>query len=79
MQAGLSSITLVVLCEGLKKGVKKWWIMLGEVNGISGIGVRTAHNTPCTSTKKPLRSRFPQTSVSSAKQRKTTEIANMLS
>jgi hypothetical protein len=48
--------------------------MLREPHLTDGIGVRIAHNIPCTSTKDALRDR-DLTSVTSAKQRKKTKIA----
>jgi len=48
--------------------------MLREAKLTRGIGARIAHNTPCTSTKDALIDRI-LTSVTNAKQRKTTKIA----
>jgi len=48
--------------------------MLREPNLTDGIGVRIAPNIPCTPTKDVLIDRI-QTSVTSAKQRKTTKTA----
>jgi|APFre7841882590_1041340.scaffolds.fasta_scaffold93589_2 hypothetical protein len=48
--------------------------MLREVKLTRGIGVRIAHNTPCISTKEALIDRI-LTSVTNAKQKKTTKIA----
>jgi hypothetical protein len=48
--------------------------MLREAKLTRGIGVRIAHNTPCISTKDALIDRI-LTSVTSAKQKKTTKIA----
>jgi hypothetical protein len=46
--------------------------MLREPNLTDGIGVRIAHNIPCTSTKDALIDRV-LTSVTSVKKRKTTK------
>jgi hypothetical protein len=48
--------------------------MLREPHLTDGIGVRIAHNIPCTSTKDVLRDRI-LTFVTSAKQKKTSKIA----
>ena len=48
--------------------------MLREAKLTRGIGVRIAHNTPCISTKDALIDRI-LTSVTNAKQKKTTKIA----
>jgi len=48
--------------------------MLREAKLTRGIGVRIAHNTPCISTKDALIDRM-LTSVTNAKQKKKTEIA----
>jgi hypothetical protein len=48
--------------------------MLGEARVIGGIGVRTAHSTPFTFTKRPLENLL-LISVNSAKQKKKTWIA----
>jgi len=48
--------------------------MLRELHLTDGIGVRIAHNIHCTSTKDALVDRI-LTSVTSAKQKKTTKIA----
>jgi hypothetical protein len=48
--------------------------MLREPHLTDGIGARTARNIPCTSTKDALRGHV-LTSVTSAKKKKTTEIA----
>jgi hypothetical protein len=51
-----------------------WWSMLREPHLTDGIGARIAHNIPCTSTKDVLRDRI-LTFVTSAKQKKTSKIA----
>jgi len=48
--------------------------MLREAKLTRGIGARIAHNTPCISTKKALIDRI-LTSVTNAKQKKTTKNA----
>ena len=48
--------------------------MLRDPRLTDGIGVRIAHNIPCPSMQDALRD-HDMTSVTSAKQRKTTEIA----
>jgi hypothetical protein len=50
--------------------------MLGEVKTTSGIGAKTAHNIPYTSTKKPLQNRL-LTSVTNAKQKNIIEFVNV--
>jgi hypothetical protein len=47
--------------------------MLREPNLTDGTGAKTAHNIPCTSTKGALIDRI-LTSVTSAKQKRTTKI-----
>jgi len=49
--------------------------MLWEAKLTNGIGARIAHNTPCISTKDALVLDRILTSVTNAKQKKTTKIA----